>query len=122
MGNATYKLYCLLESCIWRTSDNICSWTKCPYNKRILVKQPAPEPQPPMPREKDAKSKKAKPVIGTDSTGKEYRYKSISAAARAHGVWPNNIANALRMGHLAAGLHWRWESDSERVSKPLSGN
>ncbi len=105
----TPKLYCLRPTCVWRTADNVCGWTTCPYGKRV---QAAPEspPPPPAPREQDtAPGRRGNPVIGTDGTGKERRYRSISAAARAHGVSANAVSQAVDVGCRAAGMYWRYD-------------
>ncbi len=105
----TPKLYCLRPACVWRTADNVCTWTVCPYGKRV---QAAPEspPQPPAPREQDTvRGRRGTPVIGTDGTGKEHRYRSISAAARAHGVSANAVSQAVDVGCRAAGMYWRYD-------------
>lgn len=104
----TPKLYCLLPSCIWRTADNVCGWTVCPYGKRVLARPiPPPEPTSELPNPKP--KGRSKPIIGTDSTGKEYHYPSAAAATRAHGVSRNAISSAAYEGHRAAGMYWRWD-------------
>ncbi len=105
----TPKLYCLLPACTELRPGNFCPWTVCPKGMRV---QAAPEspPQPPAPREQDtAPGRRGTPVIGTDDKGKERRYRSISAAARAHGVSANAVSQAVDVGCRAAGMYWRYD-------------
>lgn len=108
----TPKLYCLLPACTELRPGNVCTWTVCPYGKRVQAAPDEPENPPPVtePREQDtAPGSRAKPVIGTDGTGKERRYRSISAAARAHGVSANAVSQAVDVGCRAAGMKWRYD-------------
>lgn len=107
----TPKLYCLRPACVWRTADSVCTWTVCPYGQRVQAAPTKSEnPQPPAPREQDTmQGKRGKPVIGSDGAGRECPYRSISAAARAHGVSGNAISQAVDVGCRAAGMYWRYD-------------
>ena len=108
----THKLYCLRPACVWRTADNVCTWTVCPYGKRVQAAPPAdtqpnPAPPTPTPKPKDRVNRSGK-VIGTDESGNEHVYKSALAASRALGKSKSAIGNALLQGTKVCGMNWRY--------------
>ncbi len=116
------KLYCLNPSCVWRTPDNVCSWTMCPTKDRVSVDATPKYNIAALAacvNKLDKDRHKSKPtrgrsVIGTDKDGKEHRYKSSADAYRAHGISRSNLSNALNQKTRAGGLYWRY-ADADKA-------